>query len=248
VGKPGIALLTYTGGWSDVGPVGASPEWYSGAVPDGSGGAYVLGGGGGAVLWRIADAGAQVTLRPRAQVVEHGQKVTVAGYATAAGGVPMAGATVLIRRVTAAGAVTAGSATATAGGYFTSTVKPSANETYVATAGGTESAKVAIKVATRVRLDALSHLKPQGTRLIEILTGAVAPRHAGQRVVIQKAVGSGWRTVASGRVDGRSRFRVVWALPYKTATYKLRAAVPAHADHAEGASQTATLRVVIKKG
>ena len=43
VGKPGVALLTYTGGWSDVGPAGASPEWYSGAVPDGSGGAYVLG-------------------------------------------------------------------------------------------------------------------------------------------------------------------------------------------------------------
>jgi hypothetical protein len=248
VGKPGIALLTYTGGWTDVGPAGAGPVWYSGAVPDGSGGAYVMGGGGGAVLWRIADAGAQVTLRPRAEVVEHGQKVVVAGYATTAGGVPMAGATVLIRKVTAAGMVTVGSATATAGGYFTSTMKPTANGTYVATAGGTESAKAVIKVATRVRLDALSHLRPQGTRLIEILTGAVSPRHAGQRVVIQKAVGSRWRTVASGRVDSRSRFRVVWALPYKTATYKLRAAVPAHADHAEGASQTATLRVVIKKG
>ena len=67
-------------------------------------------------------------------------------------------------------------------------------------------------------------------------------------MVIQKAVGSGWRTVASGRLDSRSRYRVIWALPYKTATYKLRAVVPAHADHAEGASQTATLRVVIRKG
>ncbi len=248
VGKPGIALLTYTGGWSDVGPTGASPEWYSGAAPDGSGGAYVMGGGGGAVLWRIAGAGPQVTLRPRAQVVECGQKVTLAGYATSAGGVPMAGATILIRRVTAAGMVTAGSTTATAGGYFASTIRPTSNATYMATAGGTESARVAIKVATRVRLDTLSHLKPQGTRLIEIFTGAVTPRHAGQRVVIQKAVGSKWRTVASGRVDSRSRFRVVWALPYKTATYKLRAAVPAHADHAEGVSQAATLRVVIKKG
>ena len=248
VGKPGIALLTYTGGWSDVGPTGASPEWYSGAVPDGSGGAYVMGGGGGAVLWRIADAGAQVTLRPRARVVEHGQRVTVAGYATTAGGVPMAGATILIRRVTAAGTVAAASTTATAGGYFTSTIKPTANGTYVARAGGTESAGVAVKVATRVRLDALSHLKPQGTRLIEILTGAVTPRHSGQRVVIQKAVGSRWRAVTSGRIDSRSRFRVVWALPYKTATYKLRAVVPAHADHAEGASAAATLRVVIKKG
>lgn len=94
---------------------------------------------------------------------------------------------------------------------------------------------------------ALSHLKA-GTRLRETFSGSVTPNHRGQRVLIQKAVGAGWRTVASGRLSSRSRYQVTWALPYKTATYKLRAVVPAHSDHAEGASPNATLRVVIRKG
>ena len=67
-------------------------------------------------------------------------------------------------------------------------------------------------------------------------------------MLIQKAVGSGWRTVASGRLDSRSRYRVVWAVPFKTASYKLRVILPAHADHAEGDSPTASLKVVIRKG
>ena len=247
-GKPGIALLTYLGSWSDVGPTTSSPEWYSGAVPDGSGGAYVLGGGGGAVLWRIADAGPQVTFRPRAELVQYGKSVTVAGYATSGGGLPMNGAKVLLRKVTGATTIAGGSAWADPSGYYQSTLKPTANATWTATAGGSWSDRVVIKVMPRVTLDDLWHLKPVGTRLTEIFRGTVAPKHAGQRIVIQKAVGSDWRPVASGRLDSLSRFRVTWSLPWRTATYKLRAVLPAHADHAEGASSTATLRVVIRKG
>ena len=65
---------------------------------------------------------------------------------------------------------------------------------------------------------------------------------------MQKAVGTKWRTVASGRLDSRSRYRILWAVPYKTATYKLRTILPAHADHTQGTSTTAKLKVVIRKG
>ncbi len=102
-------------------------------------------------------------------------------------------------------------------------------------------------ILCRVTL-ALSHLKPQGTRLREIFSGAVAPAHAGATVRIQKAAGTGWRTVASGKLDGSSRYRVIWSVPFRTASYKLRATLPTHADHAEGDSQTASFKVVIRKG
>jgi hypothetical protein len=54
--------------------------------------------------------------------------------------------------------------------------------------------------------------------------------------------------VASGKLDSRSRFHITWYLPYKTATYKLRAIIPAHSDHAQGTSSTGTLKVAIRKG
>ncbi len=76
----------------------------------------------------------------------------------------------------------------------------------------------------------------------------MAPNHRGKKVLVQKAVGRLWKTVASGRLDSRSRYRITWYLPYRTATYKLRTVIPAHADHAQGTSARATLRVVVRKG
>jgi hypothetical protein len=133
-----------------------------------------------------------------------------------------------------------------ADGYYHATIAPKANATWTAASGGATSADELIRVKPKVTLS-LSHIKA-GTRLTEIFSGTVTPRHAGRRVRIQKAVGSGWRTVASGRLDSRSRFRITWVLPYRTATYKLRATLPAHTDHAEGTSPTGTLRVVVRKG
>ena len=133
-----------------------------------------------------------------------------------------------------------------ADGFYTATIKPSANAVWSAHASSFGD-QVQIQVAPKVTL-ALSHLKPQGTRLREIFSGTVAPNHAGAKMLVQKAVGSGWRTVASGRLDSRSHYRVVWAVPFKTARYKLRVKLPAHADHAEGDSPTASFKVVVRKG
>jgi hypothetical protein len=245
-----VELMTAVGAWSDIGPVTQVPDIYSGAGPDGSGGAYVLGSGGGAgsgaVLWRIADSAPTVTFRPPSQSVQYGKSITVAGYSTLAGGLPASASPILIGKVRAGAFTQETTTTAGGSGFYQATLKPSVNAIWTARAGGIQGGGVEIRVMPRVTL-ALSHLTA-GTRLTETFSGSVAPRHAGSRVVIQKAVGSRWRTVASGRLSGSSRYKVTWALPYRTATYKLRTAILAHADHAEGASQTATLRVVIRKG
>jgi hypothetical protein len=241
----GIGLLTCLGAWSAVGPATLQPATYSGAVPDGAGGAYLLGDGAASgYLWRVADTSgaAAVTFRPRSELVAYGKSVVVSGYVTGADSLPAGGAAVTI---TGGGRVSPAASTQPDGFYQTS-IAPRANAAWTASASGATSGSVLIRVSPRLTL-ALSHTA-SGTRLTEIFTGAVTPRHAGSRVLIQKAVGSHWRTVASARLDGRSRYRATWSLPHRTATYKLRAMLPAHTDHAEGATVTATLKVVIKKG
>ncbi len=241
VGVPGVSQVSCLGVW-DTATIAAIPESFTAAAGDGAGGAYVIGAG---QLLRFAEADA-VTLRARAKLVQYGKSVTVAGYLTGAGGLPVASAQVQVRRVT--GAATAAGATDTtdAQGYYQTSLQPRSNATWRAVADGAAGEEALIRVMPRVTL-ALSHLQA-GTVLTETFAGAVTPAHDGQRVLIKKAVGSGWRTVASGRLDSRSRYRISWRLPYRTATYKLRAVFPKDADHAEGTSTTATLRVVVKKG
>jgi hypothetical protein len=242
-GMPGVSRMTSLGRWETASllPV---PEFFTAAAQNGAGGAYVLGGGGGAALLHFADAAASVTVRPAAATVHYGKAVSIVGY-YAAGGSPIADADVTVSSV--AGGPAASPVKTDAHGFYRTSVRPVSNGAWTAIAAGAAREEALILVAPRVSL-ALSHLRPSGTRLTEIFTGAVTPAHAGKRLLIQKAIGSGWRTVASGRVDNRSHYRVVWAVPYRTAAYKLRAFIPSHTDHAAGASQTATLRVVIRKG
>ncbi len=237
----GVGLMTCLGAWSPVGPQTLRPDLYSAAVPDGTGGAYLLGEG---ALWRVADGGtaAELTFRPRAQLIMYGAHIRVAGYVTQADGLPAARVGVTVTRNGAASAALR----TQADGFYTTSIGPKSNATWSATAAGASAGEIVIRVLPKLTLS-LSHTT-SSTRLTEILSGAVTPNHAGATVRIQKAVGSGWRTVASGRIDSRSRYRVTWSLPRKTASYKLRAMLPAHADHAEGASLTARLRVVISKG
>jgi hypothetical protein len=237
----GVGLMTCLGAWSPVGPQSLRPDLYAAAVPDGTGGAYLLGEG---ALWRVADGGtaAELTFRPRAQLIKYGAGVHVAGYVTQADSLPAVGVGVTVTRNGAASAAL----TTQDDGFYTTSIAPKTNATWSASAAGASAGEIVIRVMPKLTLS-LSHTT-SGTRLTEILSGTVTPNHAGATVRIQKAAGAGWRTVASGRVDSRSRFRITWSLPYRTASYKLRAMLPAHADHAEGASPTASLRVVIRKG
>jgi hypothetical protein len=236
----GVGLMTCLGAWSAVGPPSMRPDLYTAGVPDGNGGAYLLGEG---ALWRVADGGsaAEVTFRPRAQLIKYGARVQVAGYVTQADSLPAAGVAVTVTRNGHASAAL----TTQADGFYNTPIAPKANATWSAAAAGASAGEIVIRVMPKLTL-ALAH-KTSSTRLIEILSGTVTPNHAGATVRIQKAVGGGWRTVASGRVDSRSRYRVTWSVPYKTASYKLQAMLPAHADHAEGVSPSATLKVVIRK-
>ncbi len=87
-----------------------------------------------------------------------------------------------------------------------------------------------------------------GNGYVETFSGVVKPAHAGNRVLVQRRSGGSWRTLASGSLDGRSRYRVSWPLPLRSATYLFRTLLPAHADHTAGVSRTATLRVVLNPG
>jgi hypothetical protein len=244
-GLPGVARTTCLGGW-DTASLPVVPEYFADAAPDGAGGSYVLGAGSAAGLFHFADAIAAVSLRPRSSLVTYGKSVTVGGYLQLGGSLPGRDATVQVRRVVRGGTAPGGSDTTDSHGYYEVTLKPKASAVWTAVAGDVASERQQILVAPRVTLT-LSHLKPSGTRLIEILSGSVAPRHAGTRVLIQKAVGSRWRTVASGKLDKRSRYRVAWRLSYRSATYRVRAVVPGHSDHAEGVSPVGKLRVLVRK-
>jgi hypothetical protein len=242
---PGIAQLTCIGRWQNAG-LASAPEWFSGAAQDGAGGAYVLGAGGAAALLRVGEAGTALTCRPRTALVRYGKSVTVGGYLTT-GGEPLSGSAVTLGPT--GGGVTRDEVTATTDGqgFYRASVAPKANASWTAHAAGASSESVVIRVMPKITLR-LSHLEA-GKRLTEILSGGVTPAHSGQRVLVQRQTASGgWRNVASGRLDRRSHYSIRWSLPYRTATYKLRTVVTAHADHAEGASQTATLRVKIRRG
>jgi hypothetical protein len=205
-----------------------------------------MGNGGNAKLWRISSVADQLTFRPRAKLVQFGKSVTVSGYMTAGGGAPVGAGAVDIGTVSGDQLKVKTSVQTGADGFYSKTVKPTANATWSAE-GITDADRASIQVAPRVTMT-LSHLKAS-TRLSEILSGSVSPNHKGKKVLVQKRVTkTAWKTVASGRLDARSRYKVTWYLPFKTATYSLRVILPAHSDHAQGTSPTGTLRVKIRKG
>ena len=208
------------------------------ALPDGAGATV-------APASVSTEAGTAITFNASATLVKYGGVVIVDGYLTQ-GGEPLSGSPVTLRATRDGVTRDVGKATTDGQGFYKTTLTPRSNASWDASAAGASSAQIVIRVVPRVTL-ALSHLKPRGTRLTEIFSGSVKPAPAGKRVRIQKAVGSGWRTVASGRLDSRSRYRIDWEAPFRTATYKLRAVLAASADYAKGASQWATLRVVVRK-
>ena len=183
-----------------------------------------------------------LTFLPQLDLVRFGKTITVRGSLTA-GGAPVAGAAVLVHRL---GQTTGSAAVTDAQGRYQATITPRANASWAASAGEVQSDAVLIQVAPRVTL-ALSHSRST-SRLIEYFRGSVSPDHAGAAMVVQRSTASGWRKVASGRLDAGSRYRISWVLPQRSATYRLRVVLPAHADHAHGTSQPATLRVVVTQG
>lgn len=205
---------------------------------------------GGAAHGPVRDAHAaarlgttdQLTILPDLRTVRFGKAVTVRGLLTR-GGAPVGGAPVLVHRL----GTTTGTAVVTdAQGRYTAAVRPRSNARWVASSGDLESKATLIRVAPKVTLS-LSHRK-KAKRLVEYFRGSVAPRHAGSSMKVQRWTRSGWRAVASGRLDARSRYTIAWVLPRGSATYRLRVILPAHEDHARGTSLPVTLQVVAGRG
>jgi len=247
----GVARMTYLGTWSSP-AVSPAPTILDALAPDGAGGEYALGAGAGARLWRLGEAGAALTLRPRASAVIYGQKVGVSGYLTAAG-VPLAERRVEIRRANADGVTkTAATATTDGDGFYQATIAPEATAVWTGAATGPAGEAIVseafrgLTVAPEVSI-ALANRKLIGAS-VEIFSGAVKPAHPGSRVLVQLRSGGSWRTVGGGSLDGRSRYRVSWPLPLRSATYLFRTLFPAHTDHEAGVSRTARLRVVFNGG
>jgi hypothetical protein len=189
-----------------------------------------------------ADSAAALTFVPRFTTVRYGRTVPVSGYLTS-GGDPVAGSTVTLRETRGGATRDGGAAVTNDQGLYETTVSPGFNALWHAEAAGVSSPPVVIRVRPRVTLK-LSHTQSDG-RLIEVFDGAVAPAHAGRRVFVQRSTADGWRAVASGRLDRRSRYHIRWRMPYRSAVHKLRVLIPAHDDHAYGVSPTAFVRVRI---
>ena len=189
-----------------------------------------------------AGSATALTFTPRLTIVSYARAVSVSGFLTSAGE-PVAGSTVTLRETRGGVTRDGGTAVTNGQGLYRTTVSPRFNASWHAEAAGVSSPPVVIQVRPRVTL-ALSHTQ-SGARLTEVFSGAVAPRHAGRRVVVQRYTASGWRAVASGRLDRRSHYRIRWLMPYRSAVYRLRVLLPAHGDHADGMSQTAFVRVSV---
>ena len=189
---------------------------------------------------KAADPATTVTFTPRVTIARYGSTVPVSGSLTSAGD-PVAGGTVTLRETRGGATRDGGTAITNGQGFYQTTVAPRYNAEWHAEAAGAFSLPVVIQVRPRVTL-ALSHIQ-SGARLTEVFSGAIAPSHVGSRVVVQRHTASGWRVVASGRLDARSRYQIRWLMPYRSAFYKLRVLLPAHGDHADGVSPTAYVRV-----
>jgi hypothetical protein len=187
-----------------------------------------------------AGSATAVTFTPRLTIVRYARAVSVSGFLTSDGD-PVAGVTVTLRETRGGVTRDGGTAVTNGQGLYETTVSPRFNASWHAEGAGVSSAPVVIQVRPRVTL-ALSHTQ-SGARLTEVFSGAVAPAHAGKRMFVQRYSASGWRTVASGRLDRRSHYRISWLMPYRSAIHKLRVLLPAHGDHADGVSPTAFVRV-----
>jgi hypothetical protein len=247
----GVARMTCLGAWSTP-ALSPAPNGLGALAGDGVGGDYALGAGAGAQLWRLGEAGTALTLRPRSATIVYGEKVGVAGYLTVAG-VPLADRSVQVRWTDSTGVTTTVTTATTDGeGFYEATIAPAATADWTAAAGGPAGETIVsevfrgLTVAPEVSI-ALADRRV-GRGYVEIFSGAVKPAHPGSRVLVQRRSGSSWLTLATGSLDGRSRYRVSWPLPLRPATYLFRTLFPAHADHAAGVSRSARLKVVVNAG
>jgi len=113
--------------------------------------------------------------------------------------------------------------TAGADGSYETTMKPTFGTTYRAVAGSAISVPMVIYVEVAVSLRASAKSTTLGKKVV--LTGRARPADPGSKVVIQRKVGSTWKTIASGPIArSTGAFSIGWA-PKAKGTYVIRASV-----------------------
>jgi hypothetical protein len=241
----GVAEMTCLGAWTA--PTLSPPAARLGALTgDGSGGAYAVDDADPGRLWRFGEIGGALTLRPRAAELTYGDTLDVSGYLTL-DGAPLPD--VAVRLTPTAGTAPPSTQTG-ADGFYETSFKPQASASWTAGALGPGGATIAsapsVPIAVAPRISLTLTTRRVGSVYVTAFTGEVAPGHAGSTVLVQLKKGSAWRPLASAKLNAASAYRATWKVPIKTATYLIRTVLPAHADHAEGVSPTARLRVVVK--
>lgn len=178
----------------------------------------------------VCPAGLSIAARPSPG--HAGENVTVSGRL---GTGTVAGQTVILweRR---AGQVNFGQVahrrTGTTGSYsFRRRV--ATNVDWYATSGTLTSVTLTEPVRATVRLRA--SVRESGAHRQLLLSGTVAPSHAGERVVLQRRRGRSWMTIARPELDARSRFAFVQH-PAAGVGERLRAVLNADARNARSVS------------
>lgn len=194
---------------------------------------------------------AAVTLRTATPTVTAGAPVTLTGGVTHGGGTPLAAAAVRLEFVPAGGGAATHVANLTAGptGTLSYRVRPTANGTYRARYLGAGAGGRVVLPATghravtvRVSVSAALNRAAVARGGTATLSGAVAPRHGGQSVRLEKRVGGRWATVTTRALSASSRYAFgIRAGAAGTAAYRVYH--PGDGDHAANVSPVRTLEV-----
>jgi hypothetical protein len=130
--------------------------------------------------------------------------------------------------------------TADNGGAYALSLSPDRTTTYRTISGSVTSVPVVLFVDAKVTLAASSKKTTVGKKVV--LSGTAEPVDAGAKAVIQRKVGSTWKTVATGAISSSGAFKVTWT-PKAKGTYLLRAYVGDQSQVFAGSSGTITLIV-----
>lgn len=125
-----------------------------------------------------------------------------------------------------------------AAGAYTFVRGPETNVKWYVVAGGRRSKVVSQRVAAVVTITAPVRTARAG-RVVRF-TGHVTPDHAGQRLMLEKRVRGGWRTIASTKIDGASRY-VVRTVVAVRGRARFRAVLPGDSRNVRSVSPVLTL-------
>ena len=237
--RAGVARFAYTAVTTSVALTSSAAEPPLVSL-DGAGGAFAAWRGvGSGMIARLGYAGRSLTCEPTATTLSYGSGITFSGYALS-GPFVAPGARVTLRRRFGTGRwVTVASSTTSSEGFYAITVVPRTNCRWlaIATLAGHSTASVPVSVGVRVRVG----IAVTRVRAGVLVSGSVAPGHAGATVSLQRLVGAHWTTIARLRLDRASAYRYTWRLPRRSVTARFRAVFPAHADNLGNDSATATV-------